>query len=76
MASSGVFTKYLYVGITDDQVTALQKRLTADGLYSGPITGRFGSLTETAVKKYQAKNNLTQLGVVGPSTRRLLNQGK
>jgi hypothetical protein len=69
------FTQYLYNGSTGAQVTALQKRLTADGLYSGPITGTFGNLTETALKAYQKKHDLDQLGVVGPATRALLNQG-
>jgi hypothetical protein len=79
--SSYSFTKYLYVGLTkvgvaDADVSALQKRLTADGLFSGPITGYFGPLTKTAVIAYQKKFGLSQAGVVGPSTRAMLNQGK
>jgi hypothetical protein len=69
------FTQYLYDGSTGSQVTALQERLTTDGIYSGPITGTFGPLTKAAVKAYQAKHSLDQLGVVGPATRALLNQG-
>jgi len=70
-----IFTQYLYNGSTGAQVTALQKRLTSDGLYSGSITGTFGNQTEAAVKAYQKKHNLSQLGVVGPATRTLLNDG-
>jgi hypothetical protein len=75
-ASAGYdFSQYLYNGSTGPQVTALQERLTTDGIYSGPITGTFGPLTKAAVKAYQAKHGLDQLGVVGPATRALLNQG-
>jgi len=78
VSSGGIiyFNQYLYNGSTGSQVTALQKRLTADGLYSGPITGTFGDLTEAGVKAYQKKYGLDQLGVVGPATRTLLNEGK
>jgi hypothetical protein len=74
-ASSPTFTEYLYNGSTGPQVTALQQRLTADGVYSGPITGTFGDLTEAAVKLYQKNHDIEQLGVVGPATRGLLNEG-
>lgn len=74
-ASAGQFTEYLYVGSLSAQVTLLQQRLTALGVYSGPITGKYGGQTEAAVKKYQAKHGLTQIGVVGPATRDLLNKG-
>jgi len=74
-ATGYTFTQYLYDGSVSPQVTALQERLTTDGIYSGPITGTFGPLTKTAVKAYQKKHSLDQLGVVGPATRALLNQG-
>lgn len=69
------FYKPLDVGSTGTDVTELQKRLTADGFYSGPITGRYGALTQSAVKKYQKAHELQQLGNVGPGTRALLNKG-
>ena len=74
------FDNYLYVGMTkigvaNPDVSALQKRLKADGVYSGPITGYFGPLTKTAVEAYQTKHGLSPIGVVGPSTRNLLNEG-
>jgi len=82
VSSSGAysFDTYLYVGMTkigvaNSDVSALQKRLKADGIYSGPITGYFGPLTKTAVEAYQTKHGLSPIGVVGPSTRNLLNQG-
>ncbi len=75
---SGVLTFIhpLSLGSKGNDVTLLQKRLKADGFYSGPITQYFGPLTKVAVKKYQAHFKLTQLGSVGPGTRALLNQGK
>lgn len=69
------FTKTLQVGSTGIEVTELQKRLTSQGLYSGPITAYFGQLTKAAVIKYQIKYALKPaVGVVGPKTRAKLNQ--
>jgi hypothetical protein len=70
------FTEFLDVGLQDAQVTALQQQLTADGLYSGPITGYYGSLTETAVEKFQSAHGISAKGYVGPSTRAALNAGE
>ena len=67
------FNNPLDVGATGADVTALQNRLTAEGVYSGPVTGYYGSLTQAAVKKYQGLHNLNQLGNVGPGTRAALN---
>ena len=73
--SSGyVFSSYLTPGSTGADVTALQNILTQQGFFSGPVTGYYGNLTESAVVAFQAKNGLNQLGVVGPATRALLNQ--
>jgi peptidoglycan hydrolase-like protein with peptidoglycan-binding domain len=68
------FDKTLRGGSTGDDVLELQKRLTTEGLYSGPITGYFGVLTEIAVKAFQKKNNLEAVGSLGPKTRALLNR--
>ena len=54
-------------------VIELQKRLTREGVYSGPISGYFGPLTATAVKAYQKKMGITPTGSVGPLTRNKLN---
>ncbi|MBS3903523.1 MAG: peptidoglycan-binding protein [Anaplasmataceae bacterium] len=68
------FTQSLDIDDSGPEVTALQNYLTAKGYYSGPITGYYGSLTESAVKKFQAANGITAQGNVGPSTRAALNQ--
>ena len=67
------FTKTLRYGSEGEDVTELQNRLTAEGVYSGPITGYFGPLTEAGVKAFQAKYDIEQAGVVGPLTRAQLN---
>ncbi len=68
------FKTYLTLGSTGTAVTELQKRLTAEKVYTGPITGKFGAQTLAGVKKLQAKYKISQLGVVGPATRALLNK--
>ncbi|HEY4498979.1 MAG TPA: polysaccharide deacetylase family protein [Candidatus Paceibacterota bacterium] len=74
-ASTFNFTRTLSLGSRGDDVTELQKRLTAEGVYSGPITGYFGPLTQAGVKAYQAKIGVEQVGIVGPKTRLALNSG-
>ena len=67
------FTNPLKLNSTGSEVIELQKRLVSEGMYSGPVNGRYGPLTEAAVKKYQKEHGLTQLGNVGPGTRAALN---
>lgn len=68
------FNAYLGVGSQGAGVTALQQLLTRDDVYSGPVTGYFGTLTEAAVAALQGAHGLKQVGYVGPMTRVLLNQ--
>ncbi len=67
------FTSDLGIGMESDAVAELQKRLTAENVYSGPITGYFGPLTLAGVRSYQAKYGINQTGFVGPITRANLN---
>lgn len=78
-----IFTYNLYRGAKDEntagEVTKIQRVLAADPTVypEGLITGYYGSLTEKAVQKWQAKQNIvssgsagtTGYGVVGPRTR-------
>ncbi len=78
VSTSPTTTKFLFArpldfGSTGIDVTELQKRLTALGIYTGAISGNYGPLTLAAVKEFQKKNGLNQLGNVGPGTRALLN---
>ena len=56
-------------------VEELQKRLASEGVYTGPVTGYFGPLTENAVKLFQGKYGIEVLGLVGPKTRGKFNDG-
>jgi peptidoglycan hydrolase-like protein with peptidoglycan-binding domain len=67
------FVRVLGLGSRGDDVTELQNRLTAAGLYSGPISGVFGPMTKAAVIKLQAQNGLPQTGFVGVLTMKVLN---
>lgn len=72
-ASTYLFVETLRKGSYSNEVGELQKRLTVEGIYSGPITTFFGPLTEEAVKAYQTKNDIPATGLVGPLTRTKLN---
>jgi peptidoglycan hydrolase-like protein with peptidoglycan-binding domain/DNA invertase Pin-like site-specific DNA recombinase len=50
------------------QVRALQRRLRAAGLDAGPVDGRFGPLTDAAVRRFQSAQRLAVDGIVGPRT--------
>lgn len=68
--------RQLSLGMTGDDVKLLQQILATDpDIYpEGLTTGYFGSLTEKAVKKFQAKFGIDQAGRVGPQTLTRLNQ--
>jgi peptidoglycan hydrolase-like protein with peptidoglycan-binding domain len=72
-SSSLTFSSYLSMGMTNAEVTQLQNVLEQQGYFSGTVSGYYGSLTEAAVKKFQAAHGIQQLGVVGPATREALN---
>ncbi len=80
--SSGSITVMLKRGMTHAQVKILQQILNKDpetavaseGVGSaGMETDYFGSLTEKAVMKFQAKYGIEAIGLVGPMTRAKLN---
>ncbi|MEK7187829.1 MAG: peptidoglycan-binding protein [Patescibacteria group bacterium] len=66
-----VFNQNLYFGISkSSEVTKLQEFLTDQGLYSGPISGNFYSLTMRAVKSFQTQQGIFPVsGYFGPLTR-------
>jgi peptidoglycan hydrolase-like protein with peptidoglycan-binding domain len=56
------------------RVRALQKQLLRAGERPGPLDGRFGPLTEAAVKRFQEGQGLAVDGIVGEATGALLAQ--
>jgi hypothetical protein len=69
-----VFSRAMAAGEESDDVMTLQKKLHDEGFFNGTYSRKYGSLTMTAVKKYQKAHGLTQTGNVGPSTRAALNK--
>nr|WSX52065.1 peptidoglycan-binding protein [Streptomyces sp. NBC_00974] len=64
----------LRYGDSGPEVEDLQRRLAAQGVYSGKIDGKYGSRTENAVSTFQWQNEIEgdDWGVYGPETRRVL----
>lgn len=50
------------------QVSDLQSSLKAAAYYDGPVTGYYGTLTEVAVKQFQAAKGLIADGIAGEAT--------
>ncbi len=71
-----IFLVDLSLGMQNEDVKKLQEFLRQDlQLYpEGLVTGYFGPLTQAAVKRFQAKYGLPQVGRVGPLTRSKLNE--
>lgn len=63
-------------GSSGDQVAILQALLAADpSIYpEGTVSGFFGKLTAQAVKRFQKKHGLEQVGNVGPKTLKKLQE--
>ena len=68
----------LFLGIKDNaQVSCLQEFLKSQGseIYpEGLVTGNFGTLTQTAVIRFQKKHGIQDTGFVGPITRAKINE--
>ncbi len=80
--ASGSYTQTLVAGTTSNDVSSLQQFLKAQGtdVYpEGKVTGYFGSLTKTAVGRFQLKYGIVSsssdagYGIVGPKTRTKIN---
>lgn len=55
-------------GSRGTEVKTIQEKLKRWGYYSGSVDGIYGSLTVSAVKKFQQKNGLTVDGIAGTKT--------
>lgn len=82
VANKFIFTKFMKLGITDNEVKELQKFLNSKGYLLalsgigsiGNETNYFGFLTKSALMKFQQDNNLKPDGVFGPLTRGVVNK--
>ncbi len=63
-------TKLMMIGMKSVKIKQLQTALTLfnPSLYTGPIDGIFGSLTEKAVYQYQQRLGIYTDGIVGDQT--------
>ena len=57
-----------YAGAGSSKVRRLQRQLRRDGVNPGPIDGRYGPLTEGAVRRFQEAHGLHVDGIAGPHT--------
>lgn len=72
MLSSGALAETYRYDDEADEIATIQTALTTLKLYSGSISGHFGSKTEEAVKKFQKRYALTADGIVGEDTLKAL----
>lgn len=70
------FTETLRRGSRGEAVSRLQQFLKdrTNSYPEGIVSGYFGVLTETAVKRFQQQYGIETVGIVGPKTREKLNQ--
>jgi hypothetical protein len=73
-ATAHNFTIQLQIGDTGNEVKELQQYLQSHGYSAGPVDGIFGDILKKAVVDFQTSMNLWADGIVGPSTRAILNQ--
>lgn len=70
LTSNAAFDTDLRYGSSGSPVLELQEFLTAQGVYTGPITGNFFSLTLAGVQLFQAREGIQPTsGFFGPLTR-------
>ncbi|HWQ30692.1 MAG TPA: peptidoglycan-binding protein [Negativicutes bacterium] len=70
--TSFTYADTLKYGSGGAEVTKLQQRLKQLGYFKADITGYYGSLTQAAVKKFQAARGISTTGTVGPQTTKAL----
>ena len=67
-ASSGSSDKYNLLRVPGVAGVDVQKALLKAGFDPGPVDGRLGKKTRTAIKAFQKKHGLTADGVIGEKT--------
>ncbi len=56
------------LGSEGKEVAAIQEALKDRGLFNAEITGYYGAVTQSAVRKFQKQQGLTVDGIAGPQT--------
>ncbi|MBR8837254.1 MAG: peptidoglycan-binding protein [Stigonema ocellatum SAG 48.90 = DSM 106950] len=59
-------------GTQGSQVTNIQRCLQSLGYFNGPVTGKFGPITQNGVIRFQKAHGITADGVLGSRTEQLL----
>jgi peptidoglycan hydrolase-like protein with peptidoglycan-binding domain len=54
--------------ITKENVKLIQERLTAEGVYAGPVDGELNAQTEAALRAYQQKQSIPVSGAADEET--------
>ena len=62
-------SRSLAVGARGDDVASLQEFLGSEGYFSAQATGYFGPLTFNSLKRWQASQGVSAVGIAGPMTR-------
>ena len=71
-SAGGSSDKYNILRVSGVSAMEVQKALVRAGFDPGPVDGRLGKKTRTAVKAFQKNNHLTADGVIGEKTWALL----
>ncbi len=72
LSITGQALAFQKVGSNGANVTSSQRCLKKLGYFNGPVTGKFASLTQNAVIKFQQANRIPADGVVGTNTQQAL----
>lgn len=73
IAGNPIFTKSLTTGSIGGEVVALKNFLAMKKLYTGYVNTPYDINTQTSVMVFQALNNISPTGTVGPKTRSAIN---
>lgn len=74
MAAPSAGAQKLEQGIQSEHVLQLQEQLRDLGYFKAGLTGYYGSITKSAVRKFQQAQGLSADGIAGPATLNRLNK--
>lgn len=74
VAAPSAGAQKLEQGVRSEHVLQLQEQLSDLGYFDAGLTGYYGKITKTAVRKFQQAQGLSADGVAGPATLNRLNK--